>query len=79
MIERLQRALEHVDELSPAIQEELAEYIEQNIEPLDMPVGSLAGSMPDLPDDMEETLFRMRHEVPPKPLMDEQLRWLEEE
>lgn len=79
MIERLQRALGHVDELPPAIQEELAQYIEQNIEPLDVPAGSLSGSMPDLPDDMEETLSRMRHEVPPTPLMDEQLRWLEEE
>lgn len=64
MIERLQRALEHVDELPPAIQEELAEYIEQNVEPLDVPAGSLAGSMPDLPDDIEETLLRMRHKAP---------------
>ena len=37
---------------------------------------SYAGSMPDLPDDFEEELMRMRHEVPPTPLMDEQLREL---
>jgi hypothetical protein len=34
--------------------------------------------MPDLPDDMEETLLRWRRESPPSPLMDEQLRWLDD-
>lgn len=79
MIDRLQRALEHVDELPPGIQEELAEHIEQYIEPMDIPSGSLAGSMPDLPDDAEETLLRWRRETPPTPPIEEQLRWLEEE
>lgn len=79
MIERLQRALEHVEELSPPVQEEIAAQIEQYLEPLDVPAGSLAGSMPDLPDDAEETLLRWRHESPPSPPLDEQLRWLEDE
>lgn len=79
MIERLQRALEHVEELSPPVQEEIAAQIEQYLEPLDVPAGSLAGSMPDLPDDAEETLLRWRHESLPSPPVDEQLRWLEDE
>jgi hypothetical protein len=79
MIERLQRALEHVDELPPEIQEELAEQIEELIEPLEAPSGSLAGSMPDLPDDAEETLLRWRRETPPTPPVEEQLDWLDEE
>jgi hypothetical protein len=79
MIERLQRAFEHIEELSPEEQEEIAELIEQRIEPLDVPLGSLAGSMPDLPDDAEVTLLRWRREAPPTPPMEEQLRWVEEE
>jgi hypothetical protein len=35
MIERLQRALEHVEELPPAAQEEVATLIEELAEPLD--------------------------------------------
>lgn len=35
MIERLRRPLEHVDELSPAMQEVIAEQIEQLTEPLE--------------------------------------------
>ncbi len=79
MIERLQRALKHVEELSPEAQEDLAQQIEEMTEPLAMSAGSLAGSMPDLPDDAEETLLRWRHETPPTPPLDEQLRWLEEQ
>lgn len=38
MIERLQRALEHVEELSPEAQEDLAQQIEEMTEPLsDLP------------------------------------------
>lgn len=33
MIERLQRALEHINELSPAAQEDLAQFIEEMTEP----------------------------------------------
>ena len=79
MIERLRRALEHIEELSPDAQEEVAVQIEEYIEPLEVPPGSLAGSMPDMPDDAEETLLRWRREVPPTPPIDEQLRWLDEE
>jgi len=35
MIERLRRALEHIDELSPAMQEEIAAQIEEMTEPLE--------------------------------------------
>ncbi len=33
MIERLRRALEHIDELSPTMQEEIAQQIEEMTEP----------------------------------------------
>lgn len=36
MIERLARALEHIDELSPEAQEELAQQIEELTAPLDI-------------------------------------------
>jgi hypothetical protein len=58
MIERLQRALERVDEIPPEVQEAIADQIERYIEPLDTSAGAFAGSMPDLPDDAEETLLR---------------------
>lgn len=79
MIERLQRAMEHIEEVSPEIQEQLAAIIEENTEPLEVGRDNLAGSMPDLPDDMFETLLRMRREAPPSPPMDEQLSWLDDE
>lgn len=55
MIERLQRALEHVDELSPAMQDEIAQQIEEMIEPVEevvvpervIPDGSLPKSVRD--------------------------------
>ena len=70
MIARLRRALEHVDELPPDIQEEIAEQIEQHVglsESTQHWDRSLAGVWSDLPDDMEETLLRWRHEAPPSP------------
>ena len=81
MIDRLARALEHVEDLPEEVQEELAEHIEQYVEPMPLlpPTVSLAGSMPDLPEDLEETILRWRHATPPTPSMDEQLRWLDEE
>jgi hypothetical protein len=45
MIERLRRALEHIDELSPAMQEEIAAQIEEMTEPLEdvaVPVRTVA-------------------------------------
>ena len=65
--------------MSAEEQEEIAEQIEEFIEPLSVPKGSLAGSLPDLPDDAEETLLRWRREAPSTPPpIDEQLGWLEE-
>jgi hypothetical protein len=81
MIERLQRAFEHIEELSPEEQEQIAELIEQRIEPLDVPPGSLAGAWSDLPDTFDEmldALDRIRHESTPTPPMDEQLAWMDE-
>jgi hypothetical protein len=49
MIDRLHRALEHIDELAPELQEQLAEIIEQHTEPVDLPVSALAGAWSDLP------------------------------
>lgn len=100
MIERLQRALEHVDELPPDVQEEIATLIEEWAEPAEMALsanghqpGASEADLPktvrdalavigvwrDMPDDAEETLLRMRREVPPTPPMDEQLWWLKDE
>lgn len=79
MIERLQRALEHIEEVAPDVQEQLAVIIEENTIQSDVGSDSLAGSMPDLPDDMFETLLRMRREAPPSPPMSEQLDWLDDE
>jgi len=44
MIERLQRALEHVEELSPDTPEQLAEIIERQTDPVDNGPGDLAGA-----------------------------------
>ena len=43
MIERLQRALEHIDELSPDVQEQIARIIEENTAPSAKQAQSLAG------------------------------------
>ena len=77
MIERLQRNLAELENLSPDEQEELALYIEALRETRSP--GSItatpesgaqwqdpAGSWSDLPDDDEaETFYRMRHETEP--------------
>jgi hypothetical protein len=97
MIERLQRALAHIEELSPEMQEDLAQQIEELTEPLNYPSTrgnipadetlspaarsalALGGAWRDLQDDDEFAYFeRIRHEVPPSPLMEEQLAWLDE-
>ena len=44
-----------------------------------MPPGNLAGSLPNLPDDAEEELLRLRRSTSPTPPIEEQLRWLAEE
>jgi len=70
MIERLQRALQHIEELSPAAQEDLAQFIEEITEPFasassadeDLPPSvqrglALAGTWRDLQDDDEIAFF----------------------
>lgn len=85
MIERLARALEHVEDLPPEAQEELAEQIEgfRRAPALQAPGHlpghrSFAGIWDDLPDDMEETLLRWRREATPTLPMEDQLRWADE-
>ncbi len=65
MTTRLQRALDHIDEVSPEQQDEIAAVIEDALAPyLALPsyAGSIAGM---LPDDAEEALLRMRRPSPP--------------
>ncbi|HEX6819004.1 MAG TPA: hypothetical protein VF120_11570 [Ktedonobacterales bacterium] len=81
MIERLQRALKHIDELSSDVQEQIARIIEDNAAPSAKQAQSLAGAWSDLPDTFDEmldTLDRIRHESPPTPPTDEQLAWMDE-
>jgi hypothetical protein len=78
MIVRLQRALEPVDELSPELQEQLAELIEQHTEPAPIPPEIPAGAWRDLPDTFDEmldALDRLRHASLPTPPIDEQMAW----
>lgn len=80
MIDRLHRALEHIDELPPELQEQLAEIIEQHTEPIEIPIEALAGVWSDLPDTFDEmldALDEIRHASPPTPPIDEQLSWLD--
>lgn len=74
--DRLQQALQRVDELPVHQQDELARLIEAQFIPATI-LPSYAGSMPDLPDDFEEEMMRRRHENPPTPPPDEQLKELE--
>jgi hypothetical protein len=75
MIERLQRALERIDEVPPEVQGDLATIIEDQLAPhIDLP--SYAGAIAGMPDDAEEVLMRWRHEVPPTPPIEEQLKGL---
>ncbi len=57
MIERLQRALEHVEELPPAAQEEVATLIEGLTEPLDaVPMGQSETDEKHLPKPVRDAL-----------------------
>jgi hypothetical protein len=74
VVEHLQRALEHLEELTPDEQEDIAEQIltyAGRLEPRGARARRLAGAWADLPDDMEETLLRWRREVPPTPLIED--------
>ncbi len=79
MTEYLRQVLRHVREesakLSPEEQDALAHVLVQ----IPIPLPAYAGSMPDLPEDIEEDLLQRRREVPPTPLMDEQLHELLED
>jgi len=75
MIERLQRAMQRINEIPNEVQEDLATIIEDHLAPhIDLP--SYAGAIPGMPDDAEEVLMRWRHEVLPTPPIDEQLKEL---
>lgn len=75
MIERLQRALQRIDEVPLEVQEDLATIIEDQVAPyIDLP--SYAGAIAGIPEDAEEVLMRWRHEVPPTPPIEEQLKGL---
>jgi hypothetical protein len=74
LVEHLRRALEHLDELTPDEQEDVAEQILSfagRIEPRGARARRLAGAWADLPDDMEDTLLRWRREAPPTPLIED--------
>ena len=74
VVARLQQALEHLDELTPDEQEEVAEHIltfTGRIEPRGSRARRLAGAWADLRDEMEETLLRWRHEATPSPLIED--------
>ena len=76
MIERLQRALEHIEELPEEAQGALAEQIERLSQEQSgvRRKRNLAGVWGDLPDDMEEILLRWRRETPVTPPIDEEPR-----
>ena len=79
MIERLQRAFEHIDELSPDVQEQIAQIIEENSAPTAKQPQNLAGAWSNLPDTFDEmldALDRMRHENPNVRSTDEHRREL---
>lgn len=83
MIERLQRALEHVEELTeplgdlPALNDRAAgDTLPQTV----CDALALAGAWSDLQGDDEfEAMDRIRHDSKPSPPMDEQLAWLDDE
>jgi hypothetical protein len=72
IIPRLQQAIQRLDELPVAQQEEIARLIEGQLMPATV-LPSYAGSMPDLPDTFEEDLMSQRHAVPPTPPMEDLL------
>lgn len=56
MIERLRRALEHVEELSADMQEEIAQQIEQMTEPLEEVPAPVRDIDPNLPKRVRDAL-----------------------
>lgn len=56
MIGRLRRALEHIDELSPDMQEAIAQQIEQMVEPLEEVTAPRRVIDPNLPKSVRDAL-----------------------
>ncbi len=75
LTDRLQQAIQRLQDIPPFQQDEIARLIEGQLVPATI-LPSYAGSMPDLPDNFEEELMRRRHEVPPTPLMSERFQEL---
>lgn len=76
---RLQRALQHIDEVPAEQQDEIATLIEDALTPHAERVsyaGAIAGL---LPDDAEEQLLQLRRASSPTPPLEEQLCGLMEE
>lgn len=76
MTERLQQALQHIEEMSPEEQDEIANIIEDSLTPSFDALtyaGAIAGM---LPDNAEEELLRLRREAPPSPPLEEHLQGL---
>lgn len=79
MTARLQQALQHIDEVSPEQQDEIAAIIEDALAPY-LAIPSYAGSIAGLlPDDAEEELLQLRRASPPSPPLEEQLGGLMED
>lgn len=86
MIDELCLAFEQARERPEDVQRQIAALVRETLERAQRdaerpsePRASYAGAWSDLPEDDEvAALDRMRHEVPPTPPMDEQLRWLDE-
>jgi hypothetical protein len=73
---RLQRALQHLDEVPAEQQDELAALIEDALAP-HIERASYAGAIAGLlPDDAEEQLLQLRRASSPTPPIEEQLRGL---
>jgi hypothetical protein len=81
MIERLQKAMQQIDEIPLELQDQIAELIESAApSSISQRTDHYFGIWKDLDtDDMLGELDRLRHEVPPTPLLEEQLSWLDED
>ena len=86
MVDELREIFERVQQQPEAVQRQIAVLIEQALAQVqesdalpDTARESYAGAWSDLPEDDEfETLDKLRHESPPSPPVEEQLRWLDE-
>ncbi len=82
MVDELSELVARVRQQPEAVQRHIAEVIQKALEQaqIEDALDSYAGAWSDLPEDDEaETLDRLRHESPPTPPLEDQLRWLDEE